>query len=452
MLAEEFLTGIHPGWARLLAGTPGLLDAAHAALVVVERCLARGEVVVPEPRHILEALKFFDPDDTNAVIIAQEPYNTIIDSPGGEIVQAQGLCFSLHPDALVEPSLNVICGAVVADSGIEFGDNLPRLHDLRFWAAQGVLMLNRALTTLRGQTKAHQDVWAPFTALLVHALCVKVRRPIVFLLWGEEARQLANAVTTTGHHALEWTHPNDAARFDRCQHFLTTNHILTQLGRRPITWLPHGTVIACDGSCPKNGSADAIAAFGVVCTVGPLAGMRIGGPVRPTSYAWINPADPLQGFGPVSAMCLPERPVVTPTNNRAEFLGLCNLLLALCRAGTPYVEVIYDSEYAVKSITEWHPKRLRKGGNAAAQAKNYDLIVIAYELLTYLQRRATVVLVHVNSHKPKPKPPPANSPKHNDYLVTLRRWHANDEADILAGGSIKSESISFSAPFWFPHT
>ena len=169
-LAEDFLGGIHPGWARLLTNTPGLLAAAFDALVVVEASIARGDQVVPPPHLILEALRYFDPRDTKVVIIAQDPYHTVQDGVGA---QAQGLCFSCNPAvAQTQPSLNVIRGAVSADTG---GAAVHRLHDLRFWAAQGVLMLNRALTTLRGLAKAHQRAWMPFTKLLIEALCDHVR-------------------------------------------------------------------------------------------------------------------------------------------------------------------------------------------------------------------------------------------------------------------------------------
>jgi len=413
--------------------SPRIFDEAFKGLSVVEASIAAGDTVVPDPRHILEALRYFDPADARAVVIAQECR-----------LRSEDLCFFCDPLVRIEqPSMDAIGRAIATDLQADPA-KVPPLHDLRFWAAQGVLMLNRSLTSalgqmIQGKAEAHTE-WTNFTDMLIGMLCELLQsrgQSVPFLLWGSSARELADLVKRHGHVALEWTHPSPLynntlpaeIQFHNCGHFLKTNQ---------IKWADQGTFIACDGSCSKNGKPGATAGFGVTAIAGPLTGMEIAGSVEPFVYVWVDSTDPLRGIRPGS---LPA----APSNIRGEYLAMCFALLAVCRAGlTSPVEIVTDSETLYKTILEWLPGWKAKG--IVDSKKNPDLVRIIDTLYALAWRSATVRIVHVNSHQPKPEPRTSNE----RYLVDLWRWHANAEADRLAKAGNKSGRNWISSPFWIP--
>lgn len=118
----------------------------------------------------------------------------------------------------------------------------------------------------------------------------------------------------------------------------------------------------------------------------------------------------------------------TPTNNRAEFLAILNLLKALIAHRPPprSVLIVTDSDYCKQSLTMWrHKWKLngwrRKGGDLA----NADLIKELDGLIARAGFR--IAFVHVTSHRPKPK---------NPALIPF--WEGNNSVDIAAGLLIKN--------------
>lgn len=447
--ALEVFSGVHPEWKEALR-SPEVKAALLPPLNEVVKTLREGGRVAPEPGFVLEALRFCSPDAVTVVVIGQDPYPG---SEGGENV-AQGLSFSceLLPRVgkTVPKSLVNIGRAVAKDAGLEA---LPRpLGDLRFWAAQGVLLLNRALTTIPGKTRGQFNVWLPFSLELVKWLVARRAastespvRPLVFLLWGKEAGKLEPAVAAAAAgspeiQCLRWSHPSPLSdnqrapeeKFENCGHFREVNRLLRESGSRPIRWVEEPSIAACDGSCKANGSRQAKAGYGAMFVRGPLQGMEIFGSVLPFEYCWVDEGNPLRGFRPS------EVPAV-PTNNRGEYLGICKLLLAAARAGLAApLEVVTDSQLVKRTLEEWLPARRRKG--TADQLKNYDLVLIADRLLKAC--RCHVTITHVRSHRP---PPVAGAPTREKLL-----WAANDRADRLAAEGEKIGRETVSSPFWLP--
>lgn len=456
---EGLLTGIHPGWHALIDKNPDVKAGFRAGLSAVIASQSQGQLVVPAVQHVFEAFRFVGPLDVRVVIIGQDPYHTVYQADGSPTVkaQAQGLCFSCNPAVMdTQPSLTRIHAAVAkAHGGVA-----PPLHNLRFWASQGVLLLNRALTTVQGKAGAHLDAWKGFTEAIVKHLCLlraKQGVPIVFMLWGGKAKALGPVVRAPQgeqkgdfHLVYEWGHPSPLGdnrqppekKFVNCDHFRLANDRLQAYGKAPIDWVETATVVASDGSCTKNGKPGAAAGYGVSFVTGPLAGVKFYGPVAPMEYQWADPTEPLHGFVPSGA-------AAAPTNNRGEYLGACYLLLAVARAGlTAPVEIVLDSQLFVKTMTEWLPKWKKNG--VASQKKNYDLICIAERLLVVARQSAPVTMVHINSHQVEPRMPTADSPieERRHYV----RWRANWVADAMADNGVGAEGLTVVSQkaFWLP--
>ena len=187
----------------------------------------RTQTVYPNMYDIFNALKATSCKDTKVVLLGQDPYH----GPG----QAHGMCFSVKKGVEPPPSLVNIFKELVDDVGI----TMPAHGDLTYWAQQGVLLLNTALTVRAGQPNSHRGVgWETFTDRVIEEVNRK-DGPVVFLLWGANARSKVPMIDTSRHVILQAPHPSplSASRgFFGCRHFSETNVILTKNGLAPIDW------------------------------------------------------------------------------------------------------------------------------------------------------------------------------------------------------------------------
>lgn len=189
--------------------------------------LAAGHRYLPDGQHIFRA--FQDPlENVKVLIVGQDPYPT----PG----HAMGLSFSVRPGVRPLPkSLQNIYRELRDDLGID----PPTDGDLTGWAAQGVLMLNRVLTVRPGQAASHRGKgWEKITE---HAIrCVVSRnKPLVAILWGRDAQQLAPWLGDTPR--IESAHPSplSASRgFFGSTPFSRVNEHLAAQSATPIDWNP----------------------------------------------------------------------------------------------------------------------------------------------------------------------------------------------------------------------
>ena len=188
--------------------------------------LAQGDVdMLPPADQVFAALDACPPEATRVVILGQDPYPT----PG----HAHGLAFSVAPDVRPLPrSLSNIFKELQADLG-----DAPPNGDLRFWAAQGVLLLNTALTVEPGRAGAHAKLgWAHLTEQVLAALS---DRPRAFVLWGAHAQGFAGHITGPDHLILRSAHPSPlSARkgFFGSRPFSRINDWLMDTGQTPINW------------------------------------------------------------------------------------------------------------------------------------------------------------------------------------------------------------------------
>jgi len=183
--------------------------------------------VFPDMYDIFNAFRYTDYDDVKAVILGQDPYH----EPG----QAHGMAFSVKPGVSIPPSLQNI----YKELQTSLDCYIPNNGYLVKWAEQGVLLLNTTLTVRSGNANSHsQQGWQIFTDNVIRKLSDRAE-PIVFILWGSNARRKAEIIDRSRHFILEAPHPSPLSAyrgFFGCNHFAKTNEILINLGKTPIDW------------------------------------------------------------------------------------------------------------------------------------------------------------------------------------------------------------------------
>jgi len=107
-----------------------------------------GAKLYPFPEKVFNAFNITSLDDLKVVIIGQDPYFNSEYYKGQYVPQATGLSFSVPVGMNTPSSLQNIFA-----NQLKFGQiyNKPNHGDLTFWACQGCLMLNTALTVIDGQ-------------------------------------------------------------------------------------------------------------------------------------------------------------------------------------------------------------------------------------------------------------------------------------------------------------
>jgi uracil-DNA glycosylase len=193
--------------------------------------------VFPESQFQFRALELCPLEKTQVVIVGQDPYH-------GE-GQAHGLAFSVPNGIAPPPSLRNITQEILQDSiaNPEGEAVLPHLNlnsgNLESWAAQGVLLLNMTLSVRENQAGSHQHLpWSSITKAWIDLVSRKAQ-PVVFLLWGNHARQLKPLIQPQ-HLVLESAHPSPLSAyrgFIGSQPFGKANQWLTEHQRPGIDWL-----------------------------------------------------------------------------------------------------------------------------------------------------------------------------------------------------------------------
>lgn len=183
--------------------------------------------IFPPMYDIFNALRYTPYENVKAVILGQDPYH----EPG----QAHGLAFSVKKGVMPPPSLKNIYKELNDDLGV----TAPSNGELTDWAKQGVLLLNTVLTVRRGQANSHRGKgWETFTDSVIRLLNDK-SEPLVFLLWGGNAKSKLPLLTNPNHLVLTAAHPSPLSAFSGffgCRHFSKANAYLQQKGVAPIDW------------------------------------------------------------------------------------------------------------------------------------------------------------------------------------------------------------------------
>ena len=198
--------------------------------------------IYPKPKDIFRAFSMCPFNNVKVIILGQDPYHGTAMSADGKIVeQANGLSFAVHQGVPLPPSLKNIFKEIHDDLGIEpLHDEKGTIDgDLSRWAKQGVLLLNATLTVQAHSPGSHQKKgWEDFTDAAIRALS-DTREHIVFLLWGNYAKQKGAHIDRTKHLVLEAPHPSPFSvhtGFFGCKHFSQTNTYLKEHQLSEIDW------------------------------------------------------------------------------------------------------------------------------------------------------------------------------------------------------------------------
>jgi len=213
------------GWKEKLSDEFGLEYFKDLSKFVREEY--ERAIVYPKPAHVFRAFEETPFDAVKVVILGQDPYH----GHG----QANGLCFSVHTQVKAPPSLQNIFKELEED----LGRTAERNPDLSRWAAQGVLLLNATLTVNAKTPGSHQGRgWEKFTDAVIKRLADE-RKKLVFILWGNYAKQKGAHIDRAKHLVLESPHPSPFSAYNGffgSRPFTKANAYLLAHGEKPIEW------------------------------------------------------------------------------------------------------------------------------------------------------------------------------------------------------------------------
>ncbi|CAK7995000.1 Uracil-DNA glycosylase [uncultured virus] len=161
------------------------------------------------------------------VIIGQDPYH--------QEGMAMGLAFSTFRENKVPGSLANIFKEIKSCYPDTF--TIPNHGDLRKWARQGVLLLNKCLTVRPGKPGSHGNIWMGPNNKQIKML--NASNPnIIWVLWGKEAQKLGRIIGEKGTKLIS-AHPSGLSAnrgFFGNRHFILINDRLRELGEPEIDW------------------------------------------------------------------------------------------------------------------------------------------------------------------------------------------------------------------------
>lgn len=184
------------------------------------------KVIFPPAKKVFYALRETSFKNTRVVILGQDPYH-------GE-GEANGLCFSVNEGIKMPPSLKNIYKELYDDVGV-----VKTSTDLSDWAKSGVLLLNSVLTVEKDKPASHKWIgWEEFTDSIIKKLNEK-DEPVVFILWGNFAKEKVKYITNPKHLVITSSHPSPFSvnyGFFGSKPFSRTNKFLKDNGLKEIEW------------------------------------------------------------------------------------------------------------------------------------------------------------------------------------------------------------------------
>ena len=183
--------------------------------------------VFPPRNYIFNALKLTPYENVKVVIMGQDPYH-------GE-GEAHGLSFSVQKGIKIPPSLQNIYKELKDDLGIPIRSE----GDLTGWAKEGVLLLNAVLTVEKDKPASHRNYgWEKLTDYIIKVINQK-KEPVVFVLWGNFAKEKKALITNPIHYVITSAHPSPLSAshgFFGSKPFSKCNQFLESKGITPINW------------------------------------------------------------------------------------------------------------------------------------------------------------------------------------------------------------------------
>lgn len=187
------------------------------------------KTIFPPREDVFTAFKATPYENANVIIFGQDPYH--------EKGQAHGLAFSVQPGVKQPPSLVNIFKEIETDLGIK----APPLNNgyLMNWAKSGVLLLNTVLSVREHEANSHKGRgWEQFTDAVISKLNER-EKPLVFILWGSNAKSKLPLITNRRHLVIMGVHPSPLSAyrgFFGGKYFSRANEFLKRHGERPVNW------------------------------------------------------------------------------------------------------------------------------------------------------------------------------------------------------------------------
>jgi len=337
-------------------------------------------IITPKVNNWFEFAKYIDnPNKIKIVILGQDPYPT----KGN----AHGLAFSCINTNKIPASLKNIYKCLVNYGLI---NKIPKTSNLELWSKQGVLLLNKALTTEIGKAGHHIKIWHNYIKLLINKLSTSYKP--IFILWGKLAQSMKEYISNDCS-ILEWKHPSPLAgnTFENCDNFIKANQILEKNNLEAINWnvenielneiekkfnMDINTQVAfTDGSCNPNRSCpEAKAGYAVQFTLGTLKNTLIMGSIDNSN--------------------------IYATSIRAEGEAIYQTMLYIneniksCKT----LIIVSDSDFWINMISSYIPNWSKN--NTIDDHKNPDLVkkiwILYNELI--MKKRIEIIFRHVVSH------------------------------------------------------
>jgi len=197
--------------------------------------------IFPYPDLLFNSLNLTPLSNLKVVILGQDPYFNAEIISNRIVPQAMGLSFSIPKNIKIPPSLNNIYENLIKFKHIT---KKPKHGNLAFWAYQGCLLLNSALTVEEKCPNGHADKWKELTDSLIKFISDNSEN-IVFMLWGLPALKKLNLIDQTKHKVLISSHPSPMSyqtklreyeSFSNTDHFGEANKYLSQHGKLTILW------------------------------------------------------------------------------------------------------------------------------------------------------------------------------------------------------------------------
>lgn len=195
--------------------------------------ISKNSIIYPEKTCIFKAFHITGLDDLKVVFIGQDPYF----NPG----EAMGLAFSVPVNIAIPSSLKNIYKNLIKFNHIKKEKNNG---DLQYWAYQGCLLLNTALTVQHGMPNSHTKYWSWFSDKIIKYISDKCDR-IIFVIWGSKAYDKINLIDRTKHKCIISSHPSGLSAskkfrefpaFNDFDHFGEINKILNEWNKNKILW------------------------------------------------------------------------------------------------------------------------------------------------------------------------------------------------------------------------
>ena len=185
--------------------------------------------VVPDKSKVFKAFESCSCKNCKIIMLLKDPY------PQKGV--ATGLALANNEDVNerdLSPSLKVIKHSLIGDRNnlVDFDNTL------NYWAEQGVLLLNSALTTRVGNIGSHIMIWRPFISDFLERLSHNTSG-LIYVLFGKQAQSFEPYIDGKMNTILKENHPAYYARLNEdmpIDIFDNINKILYNANGVHINW------------------------------------------------------------------------------------------------------------------------------------------------------------------------------------------------------------------------